>query len=114
MEKNAVGRSITMILMQVKSTLPEVSTCSRPSRFVGSYPGVGEIIVSTQPISLPKRTSLARGLSSNRYHRCQLRIASAVYARILFSGFQQIVDAMGGLDYHLEESPGGLEPATII
>lgn len=104
---SALGRTDTVILMQINPLRPDVHILSIPRDLWVSIPGVGENRINTahffaeanQPGSGPQ--AVIDTIDTN------FGIRAGYYARVRFDGFRDIVDAMGGLEITLEEPAGG-------
>jgi polyisoprenyl-teichoic acid--peptidoglycan teichoic acid transferase len=105
----SLGRTDTIILMSVNPLQPEVNMLSIPRDLWLDIPGYGQNRINTahffaegeQPGSGPQ--ALQRVIQAN------FGVRVPYYMRIRFEGFQAVVDAMGGVDIHLQEPMSGYD-----
>ncbi len=111
-EGTDASRTDTNILISVNPAQPTVNMLSIPRDLWVSIPGVGENRINTahyfaelsQPGSGPQ--AALNTVQANFGVRAQY------YARIRFSGLEEIVDSMGGLTIELEQPMSGYSTGT--
>ncbi len=104
-----VGRTDTIILVQVNPLRPEVHMLSIPRDLWVPIPGVGENRINTahffaeaeQPGSGPQ--AVLDVIQAN------FGVKANYYARVRIDSFQAVIDALGGIDLNLSEPTGGLD-----
>ncbi len=105
----ALSRSDTIMLVSAEALSAEVHMLSIPRDLWVNIPGIGENRINTahffaegnQEGSGPQ--AVMDTISSN------LGVAPRYYARVQFSGFSEVIDALGGVTLNLDEPMGGLE-----
>ncbi len=105
----AISRSDTIMLVSAEAMSAEVHMLSIPRDLWVNIPGVGENRINTahffaegnQEGSGPQ--AVIDTISAN------FGVTPRYYARVQFSGFSEVVDALGGVTLNLDEPMGGLE-----
>jgi LCP family protein required for cell wall assembly len=106
---SVVGRTDTIVLMQVSPLQPKISMLSIPRDLWVFIPGVGENRINTAHFFAEANQPGSGPLAVIETIEANFGFRPEYYARVRFSGVREIVDAMGGLDIELEEPTGGLE-----
>jgi LCP family protein required for cell wall assembly len=104
-----LGRTDTIMLIQANPLRPDVHILSIPRDLWVPIEGVGENRINTvhffaeanQPGSGPR--ALQDNIAAN------FGISTPYYARVRFSGFEEVVNALGGVDITLEAPMAGLD-----
>jgi LCP family protein required for cell wall assembly len=110
--KSALGRSDTMILTTVMPTRPYVGLLSIPRDLWVSIPGVGENRINTAHFFAESVREDSGPAAAMDTIRANFGVDVDYYVRIRFSGFADVVDALGGLDITLQEPMSGYEAGT--
>jgi LCP family protein required for cell wall assembly len=108
--ESVVGRTDTIILMQVNPLTPEIHMLSIPRDLWVVIPGIGENRINTAHFFAEANRAGSGPQAVIDTVESNFGFLPRYYARVRFSGFRDIVDAMGGLDIVLTETAGGLEP----
>lgn len=112
LEGTSAGRTDTLILVGFNPFTPSFKMLSIPRDIWVNIPGVGENRINTahyyaelnSPGSGPEAT--VEAISSN------FLIDPQKYIRIKFDGFQEVVNAMGGVDIHMTTTMAGYPPGS--
>ncbi len=105
--RSFVGRSDTIVLMRFDSVRPYIGMLSIPRDLWVPIPGVGENRINTahffaeanQPGSGPGAT--IETINQN------FGVKAEYFIRIRFDGVREIINAMDGVDIHLDQAMGG-------
>lgn len=108
----AVSRSDTIIFMQVDPLKPDVHLLSIPRDLWVPIPGVGENRINTAHFFAEAEKTGSGPQATIGTIDQNFGIRAQYYARIQFDGFQEVIDAIGGIDLNLDQPMGGL-PAGL-
>lgn len=104
----AISRSDTIIFMQVDPLKADVHLLSIPRDLWVAIPGVGENRINTAHFFAEAQETGSGPQAAIDTVEQNFGIRAQYYARIQFDGFEEIIDAIGGLDLTLDEPMGGL------
>src|SRR3990170_4479414 len=107
---SAVGRTDTNILLSIIPLKPTVNMLSIPRDLWVSIPGVGENRINTAHFFAEANLEGSGPEAAMETVRTNFGLTVNYYARIKFSSFTEIVDAMGGLNIDLAENMAGFCP----
>ena len=103
------GRSDTIILMSLEPFRPYIGMLSIPRDLWVSIPGIGENRINTAHFFAEANQKGSGPYAVQNTIRENFGVDTNYYIRFRFENFREIVDAMGGLDIHLEEPAAGYE-----
>jgi polyisoprenyl-teichoic acid--peptidoglycan teichoic acid transferase len=106
-ERGAVGRTDTILLTTVIPTRPYVGMLSIPRDLWVNVPGVGEQRINTAYFFAEAGESGAGPQAAMQTIRENFGIPVHYYALIHMYGLVAAVDALGGVDIHLDSPTGG-------
>ncbi len=104
-----VGRTDTIILLQVNPLLPDVRMLSIPRDLWVPIPGVGENRINTAHFFAEANQPGSGPQAVLDVIRENFGVDANYYARVRLDSFEQVIDALGGVDLSLSEPTGGLE-----
>lgn len=105
-----LGRSDTNILVTFIPLQPYVGMLSIPRDLWVAIPGVGENRINTAHFFAEGEQPGQGPYTAVETVRSNFGVDVDYYVRIRFEGFQEIVDAMGGLDINLDQEMAGFPP----
>jgi len=111
-ERGAVGRTDTIILATVVPLRPYVGLLSIPRDLWVNVPGVGEQRINTAYFFAEAASPGSGSRAALQTIRENFGIPVRYYAVIHMAGLSSIVDALGGVDIHLEGPVGGYPAGT--
>ena len=107
-EGTSLGRSDTLILSTVLPHLPYVGMLSIPRDLWVSIPGVGENRINTAHFFAEETQEGTGPEAAMETVRANFGVDVDYFIRLRFGGVQEFVDALGGVELHLEAPAGGL------
>ena len=105
----AVSRTDTIILLQVNPPGASAKMLSIPRDLWVPIPGVGENRINTAHFYAEAQQAGSGPAAIRATIAQNFGVRPDYYARIQFDGFEQMIDAMGGLDLNLPKPMGGLD-----
>lgn len=106
-ERGAIGRTDTIILGSVVPTRPYVGMLSIPRDLWVNVPGVGEQRINTAYFYAEANQAGSGPQAAMQTIHENFGIPVRYYALVHMSGLVRAVDALGGVDLHLESPAGG-------
>lgn len=107
---SAVGRTDTNILISINPLKPVVNMLSIPRDLWVSIPGVGENRINTAHFFAEANQAGSGPMAVLETVRTNFGVTVRYYARVKFTSFIEIVDAMGGLKINLTDPMAGYAP----
>jgi LCP family protein required for cell wall assembly len=111
-ERGALGRTDTIILATVVPTLPYVGMLSIPRDLWVNVPNVGEQRINTAYFFAEANQAGTGPRAAMQTIRDNFGIPVSYYAVIHMFGLVAAVDALGGVDIHLDSAAGDLPAGT--
>ena len=102
-----VGRSDTIILLSINPLKPVVRMLSIPRDLWLEIPGFGENRINTAHFFAEAQEKGAGPYKALETIRQNFGVGVGYYLRVNFSGFKEVVDALGGIDIDLKEPLAG-------
>ena len=111
-ERGSVGRSDTIILATVVPLKPYIGMLSIPRDLWVNVPGVGEQRINTAYFFAEANAPGSGSGAALQTIRDNFGVPVRYYAVIHMTGLTAIVDALGGVDIHLDSPVGGFPTGT--
>ena len=111
-EGTSAGRTDTLILVGYNPFTPSFKMLSIPRDLWLNIPGVGENRINTAHFFAELNSPGSGPQAAVEAVRANFLIDPQYFVRIQFEGFQDVVDAMGGVDIQLTKSMAGYLPGS--
>ena len=111
-ERGSLGRTDTIILATVVPTVPYVGMLSIPRDLWVNVPNVGEQRINTAYFFAEANQAGTGSRAAMQTIRDNFGIPVSYYAVIHMFGLVAAVDALGGVDIHLDSATGGFSAGT--
>ena len=111
-EGSFVGRTDTIVLMQVNPLRPDVKMLSIPRDLWVPIPGVGENRINTAHFFAEANQPGSGPQAVMDVLQASFGVKVSYYARVRIDSLVQVIDALGGVDLTLSQPAGGLDAGT--